>query len=65
MNLEGIRRVMQLEAEVERLRAELAEAKRTARQAVSEAEARQRRDLVPLRQAVAVFGERPGFLRND
>ena len=62
MNLEGIRRVMQLEAEVERLRAELAESREAARQAVSEAEARQRRDLVPLRQAMAVFGERPGFL---
>jgi MerR family transcriptional regulator, heat shock protein HspR len=65
MNLEGIRRVMQLEAEVERLRAELADSRETARQAVSEAEARQRRDLVPLRQAMAVFGERPGFLRGD
>ena len=65
MNLEGIRRVMQLEAEVERFRAELAESRDTARQAVSEAEARQRRDLVPLRQAMAVFGERPGFLRDD
>ena len=65
MNLEGIRRVMQLEAEVERLRAELAESRDAARQAVSEAEARQRRDLVPLRQAMAVFGERPGFLRDE
>ena len=65
MNLEGIRRVMQLEAEVERLRAELAESREAARQAVSEAEARQRRDLVPLRQAMAVFGERPGFLRDE
>ena len=35
MNLEGIRRVMQLEAEVERLRAELAESRDAARQAVS------------------------------
>jgi hypothetical protein len=29
------------------------------------AERRQRRDLVPLRQAVAVFGERPRFLEAD
>jgi MerR family transcriptional regulator/heat shock protein HspR len=65
MNLEGIRRVMQLEAEVERLRAELAETREAARQAVSDAEARQRRDLVPLRQAVAVFGERSAFLRDS
>jgi MerR family transcriptional regulator, heat shock protein HspR len=65
MNLEGIRRVMQLETEVERLRAELAETREAARQAVSDAEARQRRDLVPLRQAVAVFGERSAFLRDS
>jgi MerR family transcriptional regulator/heat shock protein HspR len=66
MNLEGIRRVMQLEAENERLRAELAKARVEAANAVAEAERRQRRDLVPLRQAVAVFGERPRFLdRHD
>lgn len=59
MNLEGIRRVMELEHENARLRAELAEARRAAEQAQVEAERRQRRDLVPLRQAVAVFGERP------
>jgi MerR family transcriptional regulator/heat shock protein HspR len=62
MNLEGIRRVMELEYENERLRAELAEARAAASSARSEAERRQRRDLVPLRQAIAVFGERPGFL---
>ena len=49
-----------------RLRAELARAAIDgAPSADAEAEARQRRDLVPLRQAVAVFGERPGFLRDD
>lgn len=64
MNLEGIRRVMELEMEVARLRNELAEAKATARQASVDAERRQRRDLVPLRQAVAVFGEPPSFLRD-
>ena len=65
MNLEGIRRVMQLEVENARLRAELAMARTTADTAVVEAERRQRRDLVPLRQAVAVFGERPRFLDRD
>lgn len=64
MNLEGIRRVMELELENDRLRAELAEARRSAAQANAEAERRQRRDLVPLRQAVAIFGERPSFLRR-
>jgi MerR family transcriptional regulator/heat shock protein HspR len=62
MNLEGIRRVMELEFENERLRAELVEARAAVSSARSEAERRQRRDLVPLRQAIAVFGERPGFL---
>ena len=62
MNLEGIRRVMELERENEQLRQQLAHARLTAEQAQADAEKRQRRDLVPLRQAVAVFGERPAFL---
>jgi MerR family transcriptional regulator, heat shock protein HspR len=62
MNLEGIKRVMELEAENARLRAELERARRAAADAVADAERRHRRDLVPLRQAVAVFGERPRFL---
>lgn len=62
MNLEGIRRVMELEAENERLRAELEQARLAAHHAMADAERRQRRDLVPLRQAVAIFGERPTFL---
>ena len=64
MNLEGIRRVMELEAENERLRHELAEARHAADKAMAEAERRQRRDLVPLRQAVALFGEAPPFLKR-
>ncbi len=62
MNLEGIRRVMELEAENERLRAELVDAKRQADQAATKA--RESGQLVPLKQALAVFGERPGFLRD-
>ena len=65
MNLEGIRRVMELEHENARLRDELAAARRVAEHAVNDAERRQRRDLVPLRQTVAVFGERPRFLERD
>jgi MerR family transcriptional regulator/heat shock protein HspR len=57
MNLEGIRKVMELEAENERLRRDLAQARAAAANAMADAERRQRRDLVPLRQAVAVFGE--------
>ena len=57
MNLEGIRRVMELEAEVDRLRAENAELRE--RMSIVEADASRRaprRDLVPLRQTVAIFG---------
>jgi MerR family transcriptional regulator, heat shock protein HspR len=57
MNLEGIRRVMELEHEVERLRAENDELRHRSALAESEAAARSpRHDLVPLRQTVAVFG---------
>ncbi|MEO6652423.1 MAG: MerR family transcriptional regulator [Ilumatobacteraceae bacterium] len=62
MNLEGIRRVMELEYENSILLRELEQARQAARSAQADAEKRQRRDLVPLRQAVAVFGERPRFL---
>ncbi|MET0146842.1 MAG: MerR family transcriptional regulator [Ilumatobacteraceae bacterium] len=62
MNLEGIRRVMELEAENERLRTELAAARRQADQAA--ARARESAGLVPLKQALAVFGETPAFLRD-
>ncbi len=56
MNLEGIRRVMQLEAEVDRLRAENEQLRQIAGAAVAEADRRgPRRDLVPLRQEVSVF----------
>ena len=65
LNLEGIKRVMALEAENARLRADLEQATSMAANASVEAERRQRRDLVPLRQAVAVFGERPRFLDRD
>jgi MerR family transcriptional regulator/heat shock protein HspR len=57
MNLEGIRRVMELEAELDRVQAENAELRQ--RLSIVEADARTRtprRDLVPLHQAVAVFG---------
>ena len=58
MNLEGIRRVMELEAENERLRDGAGGGPATqAARAEADAERRSRRDLVPLRQAVAVFGQ--------
>ena len=60
MNLEGIRRVMHLEIENSRLRAEVDHARAIAKHAIAAAEQRRTGgDLVPLRQAVAVFGHRP------
>lgn len=59
MNLEGIRRVMALEQEVERLAAENDKLRAVAASAVAEAERRTpRRDLVPLHQGVDLFGSR-------
>ncbi len=54
LNLEGVRRVLQLEAEVARLHAELAEVQAQAVDAVAATHRQYRRDLVPLRQ-VAPF----------
>lgn len=61
MNLEGIRHVMSLEAEVEALRAEVERLHAEVSAASAEAERRTRRDLVPLRQSIAVFGQIPSI----
>jgi len=54
LNLEGVRRVLELEAEVERLRAELDQVREETRQVVEQTHRHYRRDLVPLRQALVV-----------
>ncbi|HEX3947492.1 MAG TPA: MerR family transcriptional regulator, partial [Acidimicrobiales bacterium] len=51
LNLEGVRQVMALEAEVVRLRAELEQARAEARAAVEKTHRLYRRDLVPLSQS--------------
>ena len=66
MNLAGIRRVMELEQENERLRAEIDELRQAAASAMAEAErSAPRRDLVPLRQQVALFGKLPSIFERD
>jgi MerR family transcriptional regulator/heat shock protein HspR len=50
--------VLELEDEVSRLREELAKVRRQAAEAVADAHRQHRRDLVPLRQAVAVIESR-------
>ena len=71
LNLEGIRRVMALEQENTRLREELEQARHLAVHAIREAERRMETEsepgaaLVPLRQAVAVFGATASVFEQD
>ena len=60
LNLEGVRRVLELEAEVAALRAELERARAEAREAVERAHRQYRRDLVPVSQAPVPYAS---FLR--
>ncbi|MFM8625741.1 MAG: heat shock protein transcriptional repressor HspR [Actinomycetota bacterium] len=59
MNLEGIRHVMSLEAEIAQLRAQVETLRVALAEAASMLDGRRGSDLVPLRQTVAVFTERP------
>lgn len=56
LNLAGVRRVLELEAELERLREQLAQAQAAVREAVEETHKQYRRDLVPVNQSVVVYG---------
>lgn len=55
LNLEGVRRVMQLEAENEQLRRQLVQANAEAREAVERVHRHYRRDLVPIKQAPVLY----------
>lgn len=58
LNLEGVRRVLGLEAEVAALRTEIDRLRTDAQEAVARTHRQYRRDLVPLRQLPDVFGRR-------
>ena len=60
MNLEGIRHVMSLENEVARLREQVEHLRIALAEAASIVEGRRSAELVPLRQAMAIFTDRPG-----
>ena len=58
VNLEGVKRIMALEAEASRLRAEIAELHKLAAASLADAHRQYRRDLVPVRNALALFETR-------
>jgi MerR family transcriptional regulator/heat shock protein HspR len=62
LNLAGVKKVMELEAEVARLNAELDEARRSADEAVADVRRRYKPELVPLRQSIMLWqgGKRRG-----
>ena len=55
LNLAGVKRVLELEAELARVEHELAVARAEGTQAVADVDRQYRRDLVPLRQSVTVY----------
>ena len=61
LNLAGVRRVLELEAEISRLESELQRTQREAEARVAETERRHRRELVPVSQAMTVWGRRPSI----
>ncbi len=54
LNLEGVRRVLELEADVARLQAEIDRVRTEAQDALEKTHRHYRRDLVPVRQSVVV-----------
>jgi MerR family transcriptional regulator/heat shock protein HspR len=58
LNLAGVKLVLELEAEVARLRRDLADARSSARAEVERTHRQYRRDLVPVKQAVVLFDTR-------
>jgi MerR family transcriptional regulator/heat shock protein HspR len=62
LNLEGIKHVMSLEEEVVQLRSDVEQLRQALTEAVNNPAMRRRTDLVPLRQAITLFGQRPSIL---
>lgn len=58
LNLAGVQKVLELEAELERVQRELATTREAASAAVQQAHRQYRRDLVPLKQSVSLFRAR-------
>jgi MerR family transcriptional regulator, heat shock protein HspR len=65
VNLEGVRRILALEAEVSRLEDDLAESRSEASARVAETHRHYRRDLVPLRAEIVPMNIRKAPLRRQ
>ena len=57
-NLEGVRRILQLEAELARTREQVAELQREVQTVAAETTKQYRRDLVPVQNTMAIFVNR-------
>ena len=64
MNIEGIRQVMELEEQIQKLRDESRRLQAELDQINSTAQRRGRYELVPLRQAMTLFGRRPSIFHE-
>jgi len=58
LNLAGVQKVLELEAEVAHLQDQLRRAREAADQAIAQTHRQYRRDLVPLNQALTLFRQR-------
>jgi MerR family transcriptional regulator, heat shock protein HspR len=65
LNLAGVKRVLQLEAEMARLYTEVEHLRSESYAQVREAERRHRREIVPLNQAMALYGRLPSIFDQD
>jgi MerR family transcriptional regulator/heat shock protein HspR len=65
LNLAGVKRVLQLEQHVAELEDELFRARRDAEERVAATERRHRRDLVPVSQAVSLWGRKATIFDAD
>ena len=54
-NLEGVRRILELEAEIEDLQGQIDTLRQNATEAVEETHRQYRRDLVPVKQSVVLY----------
>ena len=65
VNLEGVRRIMRLESELQKAKDQLQNTVNTARVTVNETHRQYRRDLVPVRNSIALFIDRSRRQADD